>query len=90
MEKQNPVGAWTPNRPLEDEDFKVFDQAISVFRDVQYTPLEVSTQLLAGTNYRFRCCAKVMTETPVEFDAEVCIFRPLEGNPCVTQIIRLE
>lgn len=90
MEKQNPVGAWTPNRPLEDEDLKVFEQAINGLVGVQYTPLEVSTQLVAGTNYRFICRAKMITATPVEFNAEVCIFKPLQEDPCITQIIRLE
>lgn len=90
MENQNVAGGWTPNRPLEDEDLKVFEQAFSGFVGVKYTPLEVSTQIVAGTNYRFICRAETMTATPVIFHAEVCIFKPLQGDPCITQIVRLE
>ena len=90
MKNQDFVGGWTPNRPLEEEDRKLFEQALNGLVGVKYTPLEVSTQIVAGTNYHFICHAEMMTATPVIFYAKVCIFKPLNEKPCIMQIIRLE
>ncbi|MFQ2018524.1 hypothetical protein ACK34I_15280 [Aeromonas veronii] len=49
------VGGWTAYHKLTAEDQAVFDQALKGFVGVQYVPFEVSTQVVAGTNYRFKC-----------------------------------
>ncbi|WP_421207133.1 hypothetical protein [Aeromonas enteropelogenes] len=53
------VGGWTAYHKLTAEDQAVFDQALKGFVGVQYVPFEVSTQVVAGTNYRFKwpCCS---------------------------------
>ncbi|MGK4472928.1 hypothetical protein [Aeromonas molluscorum] len=49
------VGGWTAYHKLTAKDQAVFDQALKGFVGVQYVPFEVSTQVVAGTNYRFKC-----------------------------------
>ena len=59
--EQTIPGGWTPYRPLTAEDRKVFNEAMKGFVGVTYTPNEVSTQVVAGTNYRFKCTSRHMT-----------------------------
>ncbi|WP_330442739.1 hypothetical protein [Flavobacterium sp. C4GT6] len=83
------VGGWTPFHPLTAEDKAVFDQAMKGFVGVKYTPQSVSTQVVAGKNYRFKCTAS-MPPAEVVWEAIVEIFQPLNGGaPYITGIIRL-
>lgn len=83
------VGGWTPFHALTAEDKAVFDQAMKGFVGVKYTPQSVSTQVVAGKNYRFKCTAS-MPPAEVVWEAIVEIFQPLNGGaPYVTGIIRL-
>lgn len=82
------VGGWSPYHPLTPQDRKVFDEAMNGFVGVQYTPNTVSTQVVAGTNYRFKCTAS-MPPSEVIWEAIVEIFQPLNGKPYVTGIVRL-
>jgi hypothetical protein len=82
------VGGWTTYRKLTPEDRQVFDEAMKDFVGVKYTPLLVSTQVVAGTNYRYKCTAS-MPPTEVVWEAIVEIFKPLKGKPYVTSIIRI-
>lgn len=82
------VGGWSPYHPLTPQDKKVFDEAMNGFVGVQYTPNTVSTQVVAGTNYRFKCTAS-MPPSEVIWEAIVEIFQPLNGKPYVTGIVRL-
>ena len=65
--------------------------------DVAYTPLSVSTQVVAGTNYRFYCRFEdtsdgIQRKAADEGDkygyCQVTIFKPLpgRGEPTVTSI----
>lgn len=82
------VGGWSPYHPLTPQDRAVFDEAMNGFVGVQYTPNTVSTQVVAGTNYRFKCTAS-MPPSEVVWEAIVEIFQPLNGKPYVTGIVRL-
>jgi hypothetical protein len=82
------VGGWTPYHKLTNEDQHVFDQAMKDFVGVKYTPLTVSTQLVAGMNYRFKCSA-TMPPAYVIWEAIVDIFKPLNGPPVITGIHRI-
>jgi len=81
-------GGFTAYRPLTANDKIVFNEAMSHILGVVYTPLTVSSQLVAGTNYRFRCTASV-PPSEVLWEAIVEIFQPLKGKPFVTGIIRI-
>lgn len=86
--KETFVGGWTAYHPLTAEDRKVFDEALNGFVGVTYTPSEVSTQIVAGVNYRFKCTAS-MPPSEVVWEAIVEIYQPLNGKPHITGITRL-
>lgn len=93
MSTQNSVeapvlGGWTAYHPLTPNDRKVFDEALKGFVGVKYTPQSVSTQLVNGTNYRFKCVAS-MPPSDVVWEAIVEIYAPLNGAPYITGIIRM-
>lgn len=81
-------GGWTPYHNLTPADKQVFDEALKGLLGVKYTPQTVSTQVVAGTNYRFKSLAS-LPQADVVWEAIVEIFKPLNGNPYVTGIIRL-
>jgi hypothetical protein len=82
------VGGWSPYHKLTTEDKIVFDEALRGFVGIKYTPNKVSSQVIAGTNYRFKCTAQV-PHSEVVWDAIVEIFRPLTGKPHITGIVRI-
>jgi hypothetical protein len=85
------VGGWSSfNFEITSEQRKVFDQAVGGLLGVKYTPLAVATQVVAGTNYCYLCKAQPVYPKAQEYAAEVFIYQPLQGDPHVTQIKRLE
>ncbi|WP_075342632.1 hypothetical protein [Tenacibaculum agarivorans] len=84
------VGGWTAYRPLTAEDKAVFEEALNGFVGVIYTPEQVATQVVAGTNYRFKCSASV-PPSDVVWEAIVEIFQPLpgQGKPHIVSITKL-
>lgn len=82
------VGGWTPYHELTPKDQAVFKEALEGFVGVQYTPETVSTQVVAGTNYRYHSKAQ-QPGSPASWAAIVEIYAPLEGKPHITQIIRI-
>jgi hypothetical protein len=82
------VGGWTPYHKLTPEDKLVFDEALKGLLGVKYTPNTVSTQVVAGTNYRYKCTAS-LPPTEVVWEAIVEIYKPLNGKPYLTGIIRI-
>lgn len=87
----NGFGDWTPVRDLTKEDRLVFDEAMKGVFGVTYTPLKVSSQLVAGINYCFRCEVTTVTQSPETYRVQINIFSPLpgQGTPYVTNIVRL-
>jgi mevalonate kinase len=82
------AGGWSAYHKLTPEDKAVFDEATKGFVGVTYTPQTVSTQVVAGVNYRFKCLASI-PPAEVVWEAIVEIFKPLNGKPYITGIIRL-
>nr|WP_294938830.1 hypothetical protein [uncultured Flavobacterium sp.] len=83
------VGGWTAYHSLTPADQKVFDEAMKGFVGVKYTPQTVATQVVAGTNYRFKCTASI-PPAMVIWEAMVEIFQPLGGQPpYITGIVRI-
>lgn len=82
------LGGWTPYEALSAEDKVIFDEALEGFVGVSYKPYEVSKQVVAGMNYRFKCRAK-LPGMPLQWEAIVEIYKPLEGKAVITGIVRL-
>lgn len=82
------VGGWTPYRSLKPEDAAVFKTAMAGFVGVHYTPGSVSTQVVAGENYHFKCMASI-PPTDVMWEAIVEIYQPLKGPAHITGIHRV-
>jgi len=81
-------GGWSPYHPLTPADQKVFTEATKGLVGVIYTPSAVSTQVVNGTNYRFKCTASI-PPAMVIWEAIVEIYQPINGQPVITGIIRL-
>ncbi|WP_418263801.1 hypothetical protein [Flavobacterium faecale] len=82
------VGGWSAFHALTPQDQEIFNQALKGFVGVSYTPTAVSTQIVAGTNYRYKCNAS-MAPSEVIWEAIVEIYAPLEGQPHITGIVRI-
>ena len=82
------VGGWTAYHPLTEKDKLVFKEALAGFVGVHYQPELVSTQIVAGTNYRFKCKASVPPALVV-WESVVEIFQPLQGAPHIVGITRI-
>lgn len=82
------IGGWTAYHALTEKDWSVFKEALSGFIGVSYEPQAVSTQVVAGTNYRFKCLASIPPALVV-WEAVVEIFEPLQGTPYVIGVTRL-
>jgi hypothetical protein len=82
------VGGWTAYHALTPKDKQVFEEALNGFVGVDYTPTAVSTQVVAGMNYRFKCTAQV-PPAEVIWEAVIEIFAPLDGKPHITNISRV-
>lgn len=90
LRSTNSVGSYSPFEELTKEDRDVFDAAFKGLVGVTYTPLKVSRQIVAGTNYIFICDAVPATKDPVKYHALVKIFAPLpgKGDPQILDIHR--
>jgi hypothetical protein len=82
------VGGWTAYHTLTEKDWQVFKEAMAGFVGVTYEPQAVSTQLVAGTNYRFKCIASIPPALVV-WESIVEIFQPLQGAPHIVGITRI-
>ena len=88
MTEQALLGGWTKFHAITPEDQKVFDEAMQGFVGVKYTPHEVSTQVVNGTNYRFKCEASMPPSNAI-WQAIVEIYQPIDGKPHVVGITRI-
>ena len=83
------MGGWTPFGPVMPEEQAVFKTATAGLVGVDYVPEVVSTQVVAGMNYRFLCQATVVYPGAQPYQAFVTISAPLNGQPHVTSITKL-
>ena len=75
------VGAFGEDRALTAEDRAVFDEAMEGLMGVSYEPLLVSTQVVAGLNYRFTAEATVVAPDAQPTKVFIYIFQPLGDEP---------
>ena len=81
-------GGWTGFH------FKLTPKAEKVFgvmnlSGVKYTPLAFATQVVAGTNWCFLAQGTIVYPGNPEFAALIYIYEPLQGEPYVTGIHRI-
>ena len=82
-------GGWaTPeNGEITPELQAMFDKAMEGLAGAGYAPLElVGTQVVAGTNYRFRCEQTIVYPGAQPEEVFVTIYQDLDGNAEVTAI----
>jgi hypothetical protein len=80
-------GGWTPFiTPIPQEDLDVFNTAMKQIMGVDYQPLAVATQVVAGTNYRFFCNSKVVYPHSPNEARMVQIWQNPEGVLSITSI----
>lgn len=84
------VGGYTDSRSLTDEEKALFESLASEVAGVKYKPVNVATQVVAGTNYRFLCTGREKGRKGKRFDAVIVIYKPLpgQGDARVTSIER--
>lgn len=84
--ENNLVGAYGEQRELTEQEMEMF-RSLTDGGDVVYTPLSVSTQVVAGTNYRFWCRFEGASDYG---HCWVTVFKPLpgQGDPTVTSTVK--
>lgn len=82
------IGGWSSYHNLTSEDKEIFNEAMNGLVGVHYDPTSVSSQIVNGTNYRFKCNASI-PPAEVIWEAIVEIYKPLNGKPHITGITRL-
>lgn len=87
------VGAYGCFHVVTEEEKAIFNEANDMV-GVYYEPLLAATQVVAGSNYRFICNAKVAALHADYYLAQVTVFVPLSGGkmekPVITDIKRLD
>lgn len=84
-------GGFTAQREISEEEMEMF-RSVTGEGDMVFTPLSVSTQVVAGTNYRFYCryedTSKDASDETRSGHCFVKIFKPLpgQGNPTLSEI----
>ncbi|WP_196889955.1 hypothetical protein [Aureivirga sp. CE67] len=83
------LGGWSPYEPLTAESKFVFAEATERIEGVVYTPFKVSTQVVAGMNYRFRCEAQIVYPGAKPYLVIMQVFKPLHGKAVITSIEKI-
>lgn len=83
-------GAWTTfSKNISERELSIFKQATKNLEGVEYTPIAVSTQVVAGINYKFLCNGKIVYPNTPEIAVIITIYEPLEGPAHITEIKRI-
>lgn len=94
---QQLCGGYTAQREITDGEMEMFRQLVAGGDAVVYTPLSVSTQVVAGINYRFYCRFEDTADGIRRKGADesdkygycwITVYKPLpgQGEPSVTSI----
>lgn len=92
--ENNSVGAYSKQRRPTEEQKAIFYDVITGLGDrVEYTPLNVGEQVVAGKNLRFLCKGREKSENgghAKKIYAEIIIHQPLpgQGNPYIISVTR--
>ncbi|MDB9798406.1 hypothetical protein OAB80_00270 [Flavobacteriaceae bacterium] len=75
------IGGWSPFSTPTHEDLNIFNEAMQGNIGVAFTPQQVSTQLVYGMNYKFKCKAITTgTQKPTTLLVMIQIFAPADGS----------
>ncbi len=83
------TGAYTDYRcAISKEELGIFEEALDGLLGVEYKPVAVATQVVAGENLSFFCNAKGVYPGSMWVPAMVDIYNPLpgQGKPVITNI----
>mgnify|MGYP003343571673 CR=1 FL=1 len=85
---QQICGGYTEQREPTNDEIEMF-RSVTASEEASYTPLSVSTQVVAGTNYRFWCRYQ---DAKGSGHCWITIFKPLpgQGEPSITSIEKLK
>jgi hypothetical protein len=87
MEDLLVLGGFTHYRPLTPKDKELFDKVMAQVIGVTYKATEVASQVVAGTNYKFRAIATIPNYDT--YYVVITIFVPLpgQGDPVLVSIV---
>jgi hypothetical protein len=80
------IGGWTAFAKPTALELEVFNEAMKGLIGVKYTPETVSSQVVEGMNYKFKCEGLPAALKPVSFQAMIQIYAPIGGTPVITHI----
>jgi hypothetical protein len=84
------LGSYSPfSAKISTEDKEIFINAFEKFAGVNYEPIAVAKQVVAGENYAFFCNATPVYPGASSNPAMVTIFKSLEGHSSITHIEKI-
>ncbi|NRA12827.1 MAG: hypothetical protein HRT57_12795 [Crocinitomicaceae bacterium] len=83
ISKTQKFGGWTEFRPLTKRDQRILNEASKGIIEGDYTPLEVSIQIVNGINYRFKCSVS-LPPTKIIYKTTVEIYEPIGDKSRIT------
>ena len=84
------AGGFTEDRAPDQEELDIFETAMAELDGVQYKPMLVATQVVAGINYRFTCRATAVFPDAEPYNVYVFIYQPLDGDAELVEIVKIE
>jgi hypothetical protein len=81
------VGEWSEFKCVDKTSLKIFGEATRKLVGVNYTPVAVSQQVVAGMNYRFFCNTKIVLPHSLHGAAIVSVYKPLVGMAHITSVM---
>lgn len=85
------LGGWSPySCEINADARKAFDEALEELLGVDYEPVAVATQVVAGLNYSFFCNSKVVAPNTPWRPALVSVHQPLKGKAQLVDIRVME
>ena len=85
----NIVGGYSADRSLTKEDMEIFNDAMTDLVGVIYEPTLVSTQVVAGMNYRFTATATIVYPGAEPYTVHIYVFKSLDGSIELTEIVKI-
>jgi hypothetical protein len=82
-------GAYSPFTKVSKKELDVLDSVKNGLIGASFSGEYVSTQLVAGFNYKFAGTMSVTLENPAEYPALLTVHEPLSGAPVITGIERV-
>ncbi|MCQ2120884.1 MAG: hypothetical protein MJY78_03510 [Fibrobacter sp.] len=77
------VGSYSGYRELSEDEKSFFEEVVKGYEKELFDPELVSTQVVAGINYRFLCSMKDGNATSKVI---VTIYKPLSGDSKITSV----